>query len=156
MKQLKPFQLLFLFTVISNFIFAQEKKLNWTAQQCIKLKNITAVRPSPDGTKVLYTVREAIMTADRSEYINQVFVCNADGSNTIQLTRGESMLKKSIPNLLTSTNLSLGVLSILETFNHQVTHIVMEAGPYQTASRTLTFFKVMLKPNIWLVDVQCM
>ena len=36
---------------------------------------------------------------------------------SIQLTRGESMLKKSIPNLLTSTNLSLGVLSILETFN---------------------------------------
>lgn len=36
--------------------------------------------------------------------------------NSIQLTRGESMLKKSIPNLLTFTNLSLGVLSILETF----------------------------------------
>jgi len=35
---------------------------------------------------------------------------------SIQLTRGEFMLKKSIPNLLTSTNLSLGVLSILETF----------------------------------------
>jgi dipeptidyl aminopeptidase/acylaminoacyl peptidase len=29
------------------------------------------------------------MTSDRSEYINQVFVCNADGSNTIQLTRGD-------------------------------------------------------------------
>jgi len=35
---------------------------------------------------------------------------------SIQLTRGEYMLKKSIPNLLTFTNLSLGVLSILETF----------------------------------------
>jgi len=89
MKQLKPLQLLVFFTFISPFIFAQEKKPNWTAQQCLKLKNITAVRPSPDGTKVLYTVREAIMTAERSEYINQVFVCNADGSNTIQLTRGE-------------------------------------------------------------------
>ena len=29
------------------------------------------------------------MTDDRSEYVNQVFLCNADGSNTIQLTRGE-------------------------------------------------------------------
>jgi len=29
------------------------------------------------------------MTPDRSEYINQVFVCNADGSNTIQLTHGD-------------------------------------------------------------------
>jgi dipeptidyl aminopeptidase/acylaminoacyl peptidase len=53
------------------------------------MKNITTVRVSPDGNKVLYTVREAIMTDDRSEYVNQVFVCNADGSNTIQLTRGD-------------------------------------------------------------------
>jgi dipeptidyl aminopeptidase/acylaminoacyl peptidase len=29
------------------------------------------------------------MTDDRSEYVNQVFLCNADGSNTIQLTRGD-------------------------------------------------------------------
>jgi Tol biopolymer transport system component len=45
--------------------------------------------PSPDGSKVLYTVREAVMTDDRSEYVNQVFLCNADGSNTIQLTKGD-------------------------------------------------------------------
>lgn len=36
--------------------------------------------------------------------------------NSIQLMRSESMIKTSIPNLLTFTNLSLGVLSILETF----------------------------------------
>jgi dipeptidyl aminopeptidase/acylaminoacyl peptidase len=29
------------------------------------------------------------MTDDRSEYVNQVFLCNADGSNTIQLTKGD-------------------------------------------------------------------
>ena len=53
------------------------------------MKNISAVRPSPDGNKVLYTVREAVMTDDRSEYVNQVFLCNGDGSNTIQLTKGD-------------------------------------------------------------------
>jgi Tol biopolymer transport system component len=58
-------------------------------EQCLKMKNISAVAPSPDGSKVLYTVREAVMTDDRSEYVNQVFLCNADGSNTIQLTKGD-------------------------------------------------------------------
>jgi dipeptidyl aminopeptidase/acylaminoacyl peptidase len=55
----------------------------------LKLKNVSSISVSPDGSKVLYTVREAVMTDDRSEYMNQVFLCNADGSNTIQLTRGD-------------------------------------------------------------------
>ncbi len=62
---------------------------NWTPEQCLKIKNISAVRVSPDGSKVAYTVREAVMTDDRSEYINQVWICNADGSNHIQLTKND-------------------------------------------------------------------
>jgi dipeptidyl aminopeptidase/acylaminoacyl peptidase len=62
---------------------------NWSPEQCLKLKNISALVPSPDGMKVLYTVREAVMTEDRSEYTNQVWLCNADGSNAIQLTKGD-------------------------------------------------------------------
>lgn len=79
---------LIIFIFISTIIFAQTKT-NWSPEQCLKLKNITAVVPSPDGSKVLYTVREAVMTDDRSEYVNQVFLCNSDGSNTIQLTKGD-------------------------------------------------------------------
>ena len=89
MKQLIVCRCLPFMLLVSMVVVAQDKQLNWSPAQCLKLKNITAVRPSPDGGKVLYTVREAIMTPDRSEYVNQVFVCNADGSNTIQLTRGE-------------------------------------------------------------------
>jgi dipeptidyl aminopeptidase/acylaminoacyl peptidase len=62
---------------------------NWSPEQCLKLKNISALVPSPDGMKVLYTVREAVMTEDRSEYTNQVWLCNADGANAIQLTKGD-------------------------------------------------------------------
>ena len=71
-----------------SIAFAQTKT-NWSPEQCLKLKNITAVRVSPDGNKILYTVREAVMTDDRSEYVNQVWMCNADGSNAIQLTKGD-------------------------------------------------------------------
>jgi len=80
--------LLVVLIFISTLIFAQTKT-NWSPEQCLKLKNISAVVPSPDGSKVLYTVREAVMTDDRSEYVNQVFLCNSDGSNTIQLTKGD-------------------------------------------------------------------
>ncbi len=85
---MKHKSLLIAFTFLSTFILAQTKT-NWSPEQCLKLKNISAVVPSPDGSKVLYTVREAIMTDDRSEYVNQIFLCNGDGSNTIQLTKGD-------------------------------------------------------------------
>ena len=71
------------------FAYSLIAQKNWTPEQCLKIKNITAVVPSPDASKILYTVREAIMTDDRSEYINQVWLCNSDGSNSIQLTKGD-------------------------------------------------------------------
>ena len=79
-----------LLMILNGIAIAQTSSLKqWSPEQCLKLKNITAVRVSPDGKKVLYTVREAVMTDDRSEYVNQVFLCDANGSNTIQLTRNE-------------------------------------------------------------------
>ncbi len=74
--------------LLSIVIIAQTKTC-WSPEQCLKMKNITAVRVSPDGNKVLYSVREAVMTDDRSEYVNQIFLCNADGNHTIQLTQGD-------------------------------------------------------------------
>ena len=81
---------LLLIAVIS-FLFVQaiSAQTNWSPEQCLKIKNITAVWVSPDGSKVLYTIREAMMTDDRSEYVNQIWLCNADGSNIIQLTKGD-------------------------------------------------------------------
>lgn len=83
MKQLK---LTFGLLLISVLIIAQK---NWSPEQCMRLKNISAAVASPDGMKVLYTVREAVMTDDRSEFVNQVWLCNADGSNAVQLTKGD-------------------------------------------------------------------
>lgn len=83
---MKPKLLLAAFFFLPFFISAQK---NWTPERCLKIKNITAVVPSPDGNKVLYTVREAMMTDDRSEYVNQVWLCNADGGNAVQLTKGD-------------------------------------------------------------------
>jgi len=83
---MKKCYLLLFFMVITAALYAQR---NWSPDQLLKIKNITAVRISPDGAKVLYTVREALMTDDRSEYVNQVWLCNSAGSNAIQLTKGD-------------------------------------------------------------------
>ncbi|HNR05951.1 MAG TPA: S9 family peptidase [Saprospiraceae bacterium] len=61
----------------------------WTAEKCLELKNITAVTASPDGSKVLYAVREAVMTADRSEYINQIWMTDIKTGKQMPLTRGD-------------------------------------------------------------------
>lgn len=70
-------------------VYNTTAQTNWSPEQCLKIKNISSVRISPDAAKVLYTVREAVMTDDRSEYVNQVWLCNADGSNAVQLTKGD-------------------------------------------------------------------
>ena len=80
-----------LLTLIATIVFIQSAigQKNWSPEQCLKLKNITAVVPSPDGMKIAYTLREAVMTDERSEYVNQVWLCNANGSNAVQLTKGD-------------------------------------------------------------------
>lgn len=78
-----------LFFVLFLFPLLVTAQNNWSPEQCLKIKNITGVVPSPDGMKVAYTLREAVMTDDRSEYVNQVWMCDKDGANAFQLTKGD-------------------------------------------------------------------
>ena len=70
---------------ISAMSFAQ----HWNPDQLLKLKNISSIQVSPKGDKVLYTIREAIMTEERSEYINQIWLVGSDGKNAIQLSHSD-------------------------------------------------------------------
>ena len=88
----KPFYACFVAITICLITISAQPGLaqaNWSPENCMKLKNISAVAPSPDGQRVIYTVREAVMTDDRSEYVNQVWICNSDGSHHQQLTQGD-------------------------------------------------------------------
>ncbi len=83
------FKLLLLWLILSLPIqalsFGDEPKA-WTPELSMKLKSIAAVRVSPDGKRVAYTVTQAVMTADKSEYLSQIHLANADGSDAVQLT----------------------------------------------------------------------
>jgi len=65
---------------------ASDSPASWTPELMMKVNTIPAVRPSPDGKKVAFTVTEPVMTADRSEYVTQIHLANPDGSGSMQIT----------------------------------------------------------------------
>jgi dipeptidyl aminopeptidase/acylaminoacyl peptidase len=61
----------------------------WTPDVMMKYRNVTSARVSPDGRRVAYTANEAVMTAEKSEYVSQIHLAGADGSESFQATFGE-------------------------------------------------------------------
>ena len=61
----------------------------WTPDFAFKVKRVTQVRPSPDGRHVAYVVGTAAMEGEKSEWISQIWVADADGRHPVQLTRGD-------------------------------------------------------------------
>ncbi len=61
----------------------------WTPEAQIKVRAVGSPRVSPDGRRVLYTVSDPVTTADRSEYVSQVWMATADGRENFQLTFGD-------------------------------------------------------------------
>jgi len=61
----------------------------WTPDIAFKVKRVTSVRPSPDGRRVAFVVATALMEGEKSEWLSQIWVADADGTHPLQLTRGE-------------------------------------------------------------------
>lgn len=95
MKALMAPILVGLVLVFSGVVNAQTSNAStWDPEMQLKLKVVGTPRVAPDGRRVLYTVSEAMTTADRSEFVTQIWMAtlgekNAGASNNIQLTFGE-------------------------------------------------------------------
>jgi dipeptidyl aminopeptidase/acylaminoacyl peptidase len=61
----------------------------WTTDLVLKVKRVSAVVPSPDGTRAAFVVAEAVVEGEKSEWLSHIHVAGTDGSRTFQLTRGE-------------------------------------------------------------------
>lgn len=59
---------------------------SWTPELSMKVRSISAVRVSPDGKRVAYVVTQPVMAPDKSEYLSQIYLANADGSDAFQIT----------------------------------------------------------------------
>lgn len=75
--------LLFAVPLIAN------TQAGWTPELEMRVKGVSAVRVSPDGKKVAYTVSSAVMTPEKSEFVAQIWVANSDGTEAVQLTYAE-------------------------------------------------------------------
>ncbi len=74
--------------VLFGFV-ALTLRAQWTPEEMMKVKSVEAAQVSPDGQRVLYTVTTPLMTENKSEYLTQIWLANADGKNTYQFTFGE-------------------------------------------------------------------
>lgn len=77
--------------LMMSFAFAlfAEAQNNWTPEMQVKTKQPGSPQISPDGKRIVYTVNEAVMTADRSEFVTQIWLADTDGKNAFQVTFGE-------------------------------------------------------------------
>ncbi len=58
----------------------------WSPEMQLKVKALGTPRMSPDGTRVVYTVTDEVMSADKSEYVSQIWMVSIDGRDNLQLT----------------------------------------------------------------------
>lgn len=78
------------FVVLSSVATAQTNvPTAWTPELQMKVKTIGAPRVSPDGKRVVYTVVDAVTTADKSEFITQIWMATTDGNESSQITFGD-------------------------------------------------------------------
>ncbi len=79
------------FVLLSTFsAFAQTSvPMSWSPEMQVKTRLPGSPRISPDGKRVVYTVNEAVMTADNSEFVTQIWLASADGKENFQVTYGD-------------------------------------------------------------------
>ena len=74
---------------LSLFALAISAQNTWTPEMQVKLKIVGSPDVSPDGKRVVYTVNEPLMTADKSEFVTQIWMATSDGKENYQLTFGD-------------------------------------------------------------------
>ena len=79
----------FIFLSIALLFASAQAQPNWMPEMQVKTKVVGSPQVSPDGKRVVYTVSEAVMTADKSEFVAQIWLANSDGGNVSQITFGE-------------------------------------------------------------------
>jgi dipeptidyl aminopeptidase/acylaminoacyl peptidase len=58
----------------------------WTPELQVKTRGVGSPRISPDGKRVVYTINDAVIAPDKSEFVTQLWLASADGRDNYQLT----------------------------------------------------------------------
>ena len=89
--KLTTFASAFFFTILSAHAQAadESKPTGWTPEGMLQLKQVGGVQVSPNGKKVAFVVRRAVMDGEKSEFVSQIHVANHDGTGDYPLTEAE-------------------------------------------------------------------
>ena len=82
----KALTILFCFSISA---VAQNAPTTWTPELQVKTRGVGTPRVSPDGKRVVYTISDAVMTPDKSEFVTQIWLATTDGRENFQLTFNE-------------------------------------------------------------------
>ena len=77
-----------LLVLVASALAAQTNTV-WDPEMQINVKAVGSPRVSPDGKKLVYTVSEAVMTSDKSEYVTQLWMGDIESKKNMQLTFGD-------------------------------------------------------------------
>lgn len=80
------FSVLTLWLLTAASSLAQQAQSAWSTELQMKVKAVGSPQISPDGKLVAYTITDAVMTPDKSEYLTQIWLSSADGKEVRQLT----------------------------------------------------------------------
>src|SRR6187549_2328448 len=71
---------------VSTFAMGQG---SWTPETQVKARAVGSPHISPDKARVVYTINDAVMAADKSEFVTQLWMASTDGKQNYQITYGD-------------------------------------------------------------------
>jgi len=86
---MKALHHVFVLFVIVSFSISVLGQGTWSPEMQVKTRAVGSPRVSPDGKRVVYTISDAVMTADKSEFVTQIWMATTDGKENYQITFGE-------------------------------------------------------------------
>jgi hypothetical protein len=81
---------MYLVLVSAQAIALEPRNAGWTPDAMLAVKQVGGVQVSPDGRRVACVVRRAVMEAEKSEFVAQIHVADADGGGSYPLTGADS------------------------------------------------------------------
>lgn len=76
-------------TILIVLFVSAASAQTWNPEMQLKLKAVGTPRVSPDGSRVVYTVNEAVTAPDKSEFVTQIWMANIATKQSAQLTFGD-------------------------------------------------------------------
>jgi len=75
--------------LILTFSIVVASAQTWSPEMQVKLRAVGSPNVSPDGKRVVYTINDAVMAADKSEFVTQIWLATTDGKENYQITFGD-------------------------------------------------------------------